>query len=176
MGKVSSFLQHDSWTAFNIEEMSQITVSRFPGGASFGDNAFVAAINFETFIPKELDSISAKYLLGSQDTQFVNISHGSSITDSLDYSTNVSMYKEDGFDKGYLSTNRYDYRDAKRINLQTVFSPSDRNQFSLYLGYQKQKEGESYEFLGTGVPEGNNPDDPLAKTRMDVLFDYNSHL
>lgn len=124
-----------NWKAIpiNINDIERIEVSRGPNMATYGANAFQAAINIITRTAAEDQGSFVQSNLGSNGITDLSYRFGGQNGD-LDYRVTASSYNDDGMD----SANQTDYIDdthSNNIDYRLDYQLDDRNTLSYQGGY-----------------------------------------
>jgi len=124
-----------NWKAIpiNINDIERIEVSRGPNMATYGANAFQAAINIITRTAAEDQGSFVQSNVGSNGITDLTYRFGGKNSD-LDYRVTASSYNDDGMD----SANQTDYIDdthSNNIDYRLDYQLDDRNTLSYQGGY-----------------------------------------
>jgi iron complex outermembrane receptor protein len=138
-----------NWKAIpvNIDDIERIEVSRGPNIATYGSNAFMAAINIITRTAAEDQGSYVRTNLGNHDIRDLTYRYGGSSGD-LDYRITASTLNDDGFDSG----NDIDYPDdtnSNNIDYRLDYQLDNKNSISYQGGYglNKQQTDRNHEDL-----------------------------
>lgn len=129
-----------NWKAIpiNINDIERIEVSRGPNMATYGANAFQAAINIITRTAVEDQGSFVQSNLGSNGITDVSYRFGGQ-NGNLDYRITASSYNDDGMD----SANQFDYIDdthSNNIDYRLDYQLNDRNTLSYQGGYGENRQ------------------------------------
>ncbi len=129
-----------NWKAIpiNINDIERIEVSRGPNMATYGANAFQAAINIITRTAAEDQGSFVQSNLGSNGITDVSYRFGGQNGD-LDYRVTTSSYNDDGMD----SANQFDYIDdthSNNIDYRLDYQLNERNTLSYQGGYGENRQ------------------------------------
>lgn len=111
----------------DLEDVSRVTITRGPNGAAWGDNAFLASVDFETTGRDSPQGISVRAGGGANDRE----KFGASLHDQLgEYSIafSIGSERDGGYDYADTAkTPRYDGKQIKRARLSLERPFSDRS-------------------------------------------------
>jgi iron complex outermembrane receptor protein len=129
-----------NWKAIpiNINDIERIEVSRGPNMATYGANAFQAAINIITRTAAEDQGSYVQSNVGSNGVADLTYRFGGQ-NGGLDYRITASSYNDDGAD----SANQFDYNDdthSNNIDYRLDYQLNDRNTLSYQGGYGANRQ------------------------------------
>ncbi len=122
----------------NINDIERIEVSRGPNLATYGANAFQAAINIITRTAAEDQGSFVQSNIGSNGIADLTYRFGGQ-NGNLDYRITGSSYNDDGLD----SANQFDYNDdthSNNIDYRLDYQLNDRNTLSYQGGYGENRQ------------------------------------
>ncbi len=122
----------------NINDIERIEVSRGPNMATYGANAFQAAINIITRTAAEDQGSFVQSNIGSNGIADLTYRFGGN-NGNLDYRVTASSYNDDGLD----SANKVDYNDDKHsnnIDYRLDYQLDARNTLSYQGGYGENRQ------------------------------------
>jgi iron complex outermembrane receptor protein len=136
-----------NWKAIpvNIDDIERIEVSRGPNIASYGANAFMAAINIITRTAAEDQGSYVRTNLGNHDIADLTYRFGGASGD-LDYRVTASTLNDDGLD----SANQTDFTDdtnSNNIDYRVDYQLDDNNSISYQGGYGLNKQQTDRNYL-----------------------------
>jgi len=134
------FLGGINWKAVpvNIDDIERIEVSRGPNIATYGSNAFMAAINIITRTAAEDQGSYVRSNVGNHDIADLTYRFGGTNGD-LDYRITASTLNDDGMD----SANQFDYPDdtnSNNIDYRLDYQLDNKNTISYQGGYGNNKQ------------------------------------
>jgi iron complex outermembrane receptor protein len=129
-----------NWKAIpiNIDDIERIEVSRGPNIATYGSNAFMAAINIITRTAAEDQGSYVRSNVGNHDIADLTYRFGGTNGD-LDYRITASTLNDDGMD----SANQFDHPDdtnSNNIDYRLDYQLDNRNTISYQGGYGNNKQ------------------------------------
>jgi len=129
-----------NWKAIpvNIDDIERIEVSRGPNIATYGSNAFLAAINIITRSAAEDQGHYVRSNVGNHDIADLTYRFGGTNED-LDYRITASTLNDDGMD----SANQFDYPDdtnSNNIDYRLDYQLDNKNTISYQGGYGNNKQ------------------------------------
>jgi iron complex outermembrane receptor protein len=129
-----------NWKAVpvNIDDIERIEVSRGPNIATYGSNAFMAAINIITRTAGEDQGSYIRSNVGNHDIADLTYRFGGTNGD-LDYRITASTLNDDGMD----SANQFNYTDdtnSNNIDYRLDYQLDNRNTISYQGGYGNNKQ------------------------------------
>ncbi|RKZ68102.1 MAG: hypothetical protein DRQ44_04925 [Gammaproteobacteria bacterium] len=129
-----------NWKAIpvNIDDIERIEVSRGPNIATYGANAFMAAINIITRTAAEDQGSYVRTNVGNHDIADLTYRFGGTNGD-LDYRVTASTLNDDGMD----SANQFDYPDdtnSNNIDYRLDYQLDHKNTLSYQGGYGNNKQ------------------------------------
>ena len=122
----------------NIDDIERIEVSRGPNIATYGSNAFMAAINIITRTAAEDQGSYVRSNVGNHDIADLTYRFGGSNGD-LDYRVTASTLNDDGLD----SANQFDHPDdtnSNNIDYRLDYQLDNNNTLSYQGGYGNNKQ------------------------------------
>ena len=122
----------------NIDDIERIEVSRGPNIATYGSNAFMAAINIITRTAAEDQGSYVRSNVGNHDIADLTYRFGGSNGD-LDYRVTASTLNDDGLD----SANQFDHPDdtnSNNIDYRLDYQLDHKNTLSYQGGYGNNKQ------------------------------------
>jgi len=134
------FLGGINWKAVpvNIDDIERIEVSRGPNIATYGSNAFMAAINIITRTAAEDQGSYVRSNVGNHDIADLMYRFGGTNGD-LDYRITASTLNDDGMD----SANQFDHPDdtnSNNIDYRLDYQLDNKNTLSYQGGYGNNKQ------------------------------------
>ena len=129
-----------NWKAVpvNIDDIERIEVSRGPNIATYGSNAFMAAINIITRTAAEDQGSYVRSNVGNHDIADLTYRFGGT-NGELDYRITASTLNDDGMD----SANQFDYPDdtnRNNIDYRLDYQWDNKNTISYQGGYGNNKQ------------------------------------
>ena len=129
-----------NWKAIpvNIDDIERIEVSRGPNIATYGSNAFMAAINIITRTAAEDQGSYVRSNVGNHDIKDLTYRYGGS-NGNLDYRITASTLNDDGMD----SANQFDYPDdtnSNNIDYRLDYQLDNKNIIIYQGGYGNNKQ------------------------------------
>jgi len=122
----------------NIDDIERIEVSRGPNIATYGSNAFMAAINIITRTAAEDQGSYVRSNVGNHDIADLTYRFGGTNGD-LDYRITASTLNDDGMD----SANQFDYPDdtnSNNFDYRLDYQLNNKNTISYQGGYGNNKQ------------------------------------
>jgi iron complex outermembrane receptor protein len=122
----------------NIDDIERIEVSRGPNIATYGSNAFMAAINIITRTAAEDQGSYVRSNVGNHDIADLTYRFGGTNGD-LDYRVTASTLNDNGLD----SANQFDYPDdsnSNNIDYRVDYQLDHKNTLSYQGGYGNNKQ------------------------------------
>ncbi len=122
----------------NIDDIERIEVSRGPNIATYGSNAFMAAINIITRTAAEDQGSYVRTNVGNHDIKDLTYRFGGTNGD-LDYRVTASTLNDDGLD----SANQFDHPDdtnSNNIDYRLDYQLDHKNTLSYQGGYGNNKQ------------------------------------
>lgn len=130
-----------NWKAVpvNIDDIERIEVSRGPNIATYGSNAFMAAINIITRTASEDQGSYIHANAGNHDIADLTYRYGGTNGDDIDYRITASTLNDDGLD----SANEVDFTDdtsSNNIDYRIDYQLDNNNSISYQGGYGRQDQ------------------------------------
>ena len=148
------------WHALGIDmdDIHHIEVVRGPSAATFGENAFAAAINIITLQPFETQGWHLKATAGSLNRNKGFLRYGGH-NDDVDFRVGI------GFDQATAFKDRNTEKIVRTADLRLLTNPGRGNQFEVHAGVSDGPMGR-----GAGSLEGSSPADPYQS--RDIKRNY----
>lgn len=126
-----------SWSGLpiTISDIDYVEVTRSPSAAIYGANSMMAVINIKTKDPLDVDTISVRGSVGSQDYSESNLYVSGQLFQNSRYRFSASTGNNDGFDSNATDEKRRDGSNIKRFNSKFAFDLDTATSAEVLLGY-----------------------------------------